>query len=52
MDQHLERQESDAALNRAIWALDLARAIADVNEGNFARWEDVAAALRSRYPKP
>ena len=52
MDQHSERQELDAALNRAIWALDLARAVGDVNEANFTRWEEVAATLRTRYPKP
>jgi hypothetical protein len=39
VDQHREHQELDAALNRAIWALDLARAMGDVNEGNFERWE-------------
>ncbi len=52
VDQHREHQELDAALNRAIWALDLARAMRDVNEGNFERWDDVAATLRTRYPRP
>jgi hypothetical protein len=52
VDQHREHQELDAALNRAIWALDLARAMGDVKEGNFERWEKVAATLRARYPKP
>ena len=52
VDQHREHQELDAALNRAIWALDLARAMGNVREGNFRRWEDVAATLRARYPKP
>ena len=52
VDQHRELQELDAALNRAIWALDLARAMGDVKEGNFERWEKVAATLRARYPKP
>jgi antitoxin (DNA-binding transcriptional repressor) of toxin-antitoxin stability system len=50
--QHREHQELDAALNRAIWALDLARAMGDVKDGNFERWEKVAATLRTRYPKP
>ena len=50
--QHREHQELDAALNRAIWALDLARAMGNVKEGNFRRWEQVAATLRARYPKP
>jgi hypothetical protein len=44
--------ELDVALSRAIWALDLAEAIRDVTEGNFERWERVAATLRARYPKP
>lgn len=52
VDQHREHQELDAALNRAIWALDLARAMGDVKEGHFERWEKVAAELRTRYPKP
>ena len=52
VDHHREHQELDAALNRAIWALDLARAMGDVKEGNFERWEKVAAELRTRYPKP
>ena len=52
VDQHREHQQMDAALNRAIWALDLARAMGDVKEGNFERWEKVAATLRTRYPKP
>lgn len=46
------QSDAEAALNRAIWALDLARALGDVNEGNFERWEQVAATLRARYPKP
>lgn len=52
VDQHREHQELDAALDRAIWALDLARAMGDVKEGKFERWERVAATLRARYPKP
>ena len=52
VDQHHEHEELDAALNRAIWALDLARAMGNVKEGNFKRWEKVAATLRARYPKP
>lgn len=52
VDQYREHQELDAALNRAIWALDLARAMGNVKEGNFKRWEKVAATLRARYPKP
>ncbi len=52
VNQHREHQELDAALNRAIWAVDLARAMGDVKEGNFERWEKVAATLRARYPKP
>ena len=52
VDQHREHQELDAALNRAIWALDLAQAMGDVKDGNFERWEKVAATLRAKYPKP
>lgn len=52
VDQHREHQALDAALNRAIWALDLARAMGNVKEGNFSRWEQVAATLRARYRKP
>lgn len=50
--QHREHQELDAALDRAIWALDLARAMRNVQEGTYDRWEQVAATLRARYPKP
>ncbi len=50
--QHCENQELDSARNRAIWALDLARAMGDVKEGNLERWEEVAVTLRTRYPKP
>jgi len=52
VEQHREHQELDAALDRAIWALDLARALADVKSGKFKRWDQVAAALRARYSKP
>jgi hypothetical protein len=50
--RQISDQELDAALNRAIWALDLAKAMGDVREGNYERWERVAAQLRARYPKP
>jgi hypothetical protein len=52
VDQHREHQELDAALDRAIWALDLARAMGNVKGGHVKRWEAVAATLRARYPKP
>lgn len=47
--QHREHQELDAALDRAIWALDLAKALRNVTEGRFKRWAEVAAMLRDRY---
>lgn len=52
VEQHREHQELDAALDRAIWALDLARAMADLKAGKFKRWDQVSATLRARYPKP
>ncbi len=52
VNQHREHRELDEALNRAIWALDLARAMRNVKHGDFKRWERVAAKLRARYPKP
>lgn len=52
VDQHREHRELDEALNRAIWALDLARAMRNVKQGDFKRWERVATKLRARYPKP
>lgn len=50
VEQHREHQELDAALNRAIWALDVARALRNVSEGKFKRWGEVAAMLKARYP--
>jgi hypothetical protein len=52
MSASLEEEELEAALDHAVWALDLARAMENVTEGKFKRWERVAAALRARYPKP
>jgi len=52
VDQHREHRELAEALNRAIWALDLARAMGNLKEGNYDRWDQVAATLRARYPKP
>lgn len=49
VDQHREHQELDAALDRAIWALDVARALRNVEEGRVKRWAEVAAMLRARY---
>ena len=51
VDEHRKHQQLDAAFNRAVWALDLARAIGNVAEGNFTRWETVATTLRTRYTK-
>lgn len=48
--RHREHEELDAALNRAIWALDLERALRNVSEGRYKRWREVAASLRARYP--
>ena len=50
VEQHREHQELDAALNRAIWALDGARALRNVSEGKVKRWGEVAAMLKARYP--
>lgn len=50
VEQHREHEELDAALNRAIWALDLERALRNVREGQYKRWSEVAAKLRARYP--
>ena len=50
VEQHREHQELDAALNRAIWALDVTRALRNVSEGKVKRWGEVAAMLKARYP--
>ena len=47
--QHREHVALDAALNRAIWAVDIARAMRNVSEGKFKEWGEVAAMLRARY---
>lgn len=50
VEQHREHEELDAALDRAIWALDIAKAMRNVREGKFKRLTEVAAILRARYP--
>lgn len=50
VEQHREHQELDAALDRAIWALDIARAMRNVRDGRFKRLSQVTAMLRARYP--
>lgn len=50
VEQHREHEELDAALDRAIWALDIARAMRNVRDGRVKRLSQVAAMLRARYP--
>ncbi len=50
VEQHREHEDLDAALDRAIWALDLERALRNVSERRYKRWREVAVKLRARYP--
>lgn len=52
VEQHREHIALDDALNRAIWAVDLARALRDVDEGKLKEWDEVAAVLRARFQNP
>lgn len=49
VEQHRENVELRSALNRAIWAVDLARALRNVREGKFREWDEAAALLKKRY---
>lgn len=42
-------RETERALNRAIWARDLKRAMEDWEAGNVVSWEEVEAELRARF---
>lgn len=50
VEDHREHEALTAAFRRAIWALDLRQALADVQEGTSEPWDRVAARLRARYP--
>jgi prevent-host-death family protein len=42
-------QEIERALDRAIWAIDLKRAMEALKAGDVVDWEDAAAELRARF---
>lgn len=50
VEDHHEHEAMYAALNSAIWALDLERALRNLSEGKYKQWEAIAAKLRERYP--
>lgn len=43
------RHELERAMDRAIWAVDLKRAMEDWEAGKVVEWEEVEARLRERF---
>jgi hypothetical protein len=50
VEDHREHEALAAGLRRAVWALDLQQALANVSEGTYEPWDAVTAKLRARYP--
>lgn len=50
-DEHRRHEELDSALERAIWALDIQRALRNAKAGRYSDWDVVAARLRDRFSR-